>query len=310
MPDHPLNDPSSWEFNGEVGLPFEAEDHTHELLSAKARAGACPPLDLLFAAEEDVLPATAGGSIREHLARCSLCQIILTELDPANIPFASAASARIRAKIESRTGASSLSSGLSGRRSLLAFAAALILGVVGFFAYRLLHTSPAQQPPVASLHSPAAHPIADIAELHHVSPLPPPDNVPALVTRGASPVHGPFIRDLLPAFRAYNRGDFAQAASAFASLVARFPQSEIPSLYLGVSELELNQNANAQHALQQALRLSSASQHDATEWYLAVADLRLAQPQAAAPLLHQLCSEPRDPYAPRACTLAQQVHPS
>jgi hypothetical protein len=277
-------------------------------LLAHARTGACPPVDLLFAVEEDVLPAASGAPIRDHIASCKLCQTILTELDPAYEAFSPAANARIRAQIEARSTSFSHRSSNSARRNLLAIAAVLIVGIVSFFSYRLLHPSASEQPATATNHAPAA-PVA-IAELHNIAPLSPPGDVPALVTRGASTVHGPSVNDLMPAFRAYNRGNFAQAAADFAPLAGRFPTSEIPPLFLGVSQLELNQNAVAQHSLQQAYNLAGPSHHDDAAWYLALADLRLSEPAAAVPLLHQLCSQPRDPYALRACALAHEIHPS
>ncbi|HET9784987.1 MAG TPA: tetratricopeptide repeat protein, partial [Terriglobales bacterium] len=113
--------------------------------------------------------------------------------------------------------------------------------------------------------------------------------------------------DLLPAFQAYNRGDYAQAAGAFEQLAARFPASGIPPLYLGVSNLELGRNAAAQRALLRALPLADAAARGAAAWYLAVADVRLNQSQAARPLLRDVCAQTTDPFSARACTLADRL---
>jgi TolA-binding protein len=179
---------------------------------------------------------------------------------------------------------------------------------VGVLGYRFSHFS-ASQSTVAINHAPTS-PAADLPELRQIAPLAPPDDVPVLVTRGATTTHGPSVDDLMPAFRAYNRNDFAQAAAAFAPLVPRFPQSDIPPLYLGVSQLQLGQNADAQRSLAQAYSLTGSAHHDAAAWYLAMADLRLHQSAAAIPLLRDLCVQQRNPYAARACTLAQQIGPS
>jgi hypothetical protein len=279
------------------------------LLLAHARTGACPPPDLLLAAQEDVLPAEAGASIREHAAHCALCQTLLAELDPADAVLSPGASARIQARIQAQT-----NTGRGSARkptfwlALAATAAVLLVGVMGVLGYRLSHLS-ASQSTVAANHPPP-RPAADLPELHQIAPLAPPDDVPALVTRGAAATHGPSVEDLLPAFRAYDHNNFAQAAADFAPLITRFPQSGIPPLYLGVSQLQLGQNADAQRSLTQAYALTGSTRHDAAAWYLAVADLRLNESKAAAPLLHELCTEHPDPYAPRACALAHQIGPS
>ena len=290
-----------------ASAPDDSEMET--LLLAHARTGVCPPPDLLFAAEEDVLPPAAGASIRDHAAHCALCQTLLTELDPAKAAFSPGADARIQARVHAQVRARNG----SARKptfwlSIAAVAAVLLVGVLGLLSYRLSHFSAAQS--TVAVNHPPAPPAADLPELHRIVPLASPDDVPVLVTRGATATHGPSVDDLMPAFRAYNRNDFTRAVAAFAPLVARFPQSDIPSLYLGVSQLQLGQNADAQRSLAQAYSLTGSAHHDAAAWYLAVADLRLHQSAAALPLLRDLCVQQHNPYAGRACTLAQQIGPS
>lgn len=294
--------------------PNHEHDRMESLLLSQAGAGTCPPLDILFAADSDVLPASAATAVREHIAHCALCRTVLSELDPAAQSLSPAANERIRARIQARQTRTSFGSRLKGFNRagghLFAIAAILLLGVLGIFSYRLLHTSAGEHPSVATNKAPATPAPVEIAELHQIAPLAPPDDVPALVTRGAAAGHGPSVNDLMPAFRAYNQGDFAQAAAAFTPLVTRFPQSDIPPLYLGISQLQLEHNANAQRSLHQALLLAGPARHEAAVWYLAVADLRLAQPHAAVPLLHELCSQPHSAYAPRACALEKHLGPA
>lgn len=294
--------------------PSMSEEGMEALLQTHARIGACPPLDLLFAAEEDLLPAATSVSIREHAAHCALCRTLLVELAPTDAVFAPGVDARIRTRIQERAG-DHPSAARSARKptfwlSMAAVAAVAIVSVVGMLSYRLWRSRSGQST-VAVNHPPAqaGPPAADFPELHQLTPLTPPDDVPALVMRGAAAAHGPTIEDLVPAFRAYNRGAFAQAAAAFAPLVARFPQSDIPPLYLGVSRLQLGQNGAAQHSLAQAYGLAGSAHHDAAAWYLAVANLRLHQPQAAAAPLRELCGG-HSAYAARACALVKEIGPS
>jgi hypothetical protein len=290
----------------------DAEGRMEAFFFAHARTGSCPPLNLLFAAEEDVLSVSAGSSIRTHIAGCSLCQTILAELDPSNAALAPEADGRIRARIESRVARPSALMHMSGttRRYLFALAAILILGSLGIFSYRLVHSSTEERLAVIPYHtSPGERPLPDLAELHRIAPLAPPDDVPALVMRGSSTAHGPTVHDLMPPFRAYNRENFAAAATGFAALAKRFPDSQIPPLYLGVSQLELSENDDAQRSLERAYYLSGPAQDDAA-WYLAIADLRLDKPQVATPLLHDLCEHDHNSYTARACTIVRQIGPS
>lgn len=313
MPDPQMNFPpngQTGQTDGEVADSSSAPDDKIEaLLLAHARTGACPSPDLLFAAQEDVLPPEAGASIREHAVHCALCQTLLIELARTNAVASPGVDERIQTRIQEGIAARAG----SPRKptfwlSIAAVAAVLIVGVLGVLDYRLSHSSRDQT--IVAANHPSTQPLSDFPELHRIAPLAPPDDVPALVTRGAAATHGPSVDDLMPAFRAYNRGDFSQAAAAFAPLIARFPQSDIPPLYLGVSQLQLGQNADAQHSLAQAYALTGSPHHEAVAWYLAVADLRLNQSSAAAPLLHELCAQQRNLNAPRACALVRQIGPS
>jgi len=159
-----------------------------------------------------------------------------------------------------------------------------------------------------AVQQPGTNPPMEFAELHQISPLAAPDDAPGLVSRGDSSGTSaePTATDLLPAFRAYNRGDFGVAAVAFAALADRFPDAEIPALYLGVSQLESGEDAAARGTLTRALRNADGARHADATWYLAVAELRTGDAAAAVPLLQSLCPPASTPYAPRACALAKQ----
>lgn len=296
--------------DGETGSSSSSlsDESLETLLLAHARTGACPPPHLLFAAEEDVLPASAGASIREHAARCPLCQTLLAELAPAETAFTSGSDARVRNHIETTKNQQETTSKTTTFHrpsvwiSMAAVAASIaIVSVIGFGEHH--HSQITTNTRVVAVN----HPL-DLPELHEIEPLAPPDDVPVMVTRGASS-HGPNTNDLLPAFRPYNHGDFVHAATIFRTLTTRFPQSSIPLLYLGVSQLELHQNREAQASLSQALTLSRLIRHDASAWYLAVADLRLHERTSAVQLLSPLCTK-QSIYASRACAIERQIaHP-
>ncbi|HZL27254.1 MAG TPA: tetratricopeptide repeat protein [Acidobacteriaceae bacterium] len=279
-------------------------------LMKNARPGTCPPPDLLFAAGEDVLPAAEGEAIRAHAAQCVLCQTLLAGLEgDAAAALTPAQDSRIRARIDrglERGSETPYGESRSPWRALLAIAAALVLMVGSWFGYRAMH-----RPAAASIavRQPDANPPMEFAELHRISPLAAPEDAPGLVSRGDSSGASaePSAADMLPAFRAYNRGDYSAAVAAFASLAGRFPDAEVPALYLGVSQLELGDNAKARDTLTRALSNAHGARHADATWYLAIAELRTGDAMAAAPLLQSLCSGGPAPYAPRACALAKQI---
>lgn len=270
-------------------FPSMPDEALEELLRRHARPGACPDPGLLYALREGVLPPEGEAAVRAHAGRCPVCQALLETDVPATL--GADADARIRARLQAKL--HTRGAWRPSRRVWIPVAAALLLAAGLAIRHR------AARPAVPSLPP----------DVVTVAALAPPDSGPALVTRGAPAAAGLTTADLLPAFQAYNRRDYAQAAGAFTQLGARFPHAGIPPLYLGVSQLELGRNAEAQRALLRALPLADAASRDAAAWYLAVADVRLGQAQAALPLLRNLCGRSGDAYAARACHLAQAIAP-
>src|SRR6185312_1299748 len=280
-------------------------------LMKKARPGTCPSPGLLFAADEDVLPAAEGEASRAHAAQCVLCQTLLAGLEDDAAPaLTPGQESRIRALIDrglDHSAESSFEESRSPWRALLAIAAVLVvLAIGGTLGYRALHRPSA--PAIALQQASPSGPM-EFAELHQIAPLAAPDDAPGLVARGNSSCSSaePPTADLLPAFRAYNSGDFRAAATAFAALTDRFPNAEVPELYLGVSQLESGDNVEARATLTLALNNVHDAQRPAVTWYLAIAELRTGNSAAALPLLQSLCSPASTPYAMRACALAKQA---
>jgi hypothetical protein len=116
--------------------------------------------------------------------------------------------------------------------------------------------------------------------------------------RGAG--NGPSTAELLPAFTAYNTGNYKLAAERFKPLAAGYPQSQLTLLYLGVSELFLQQNVDAAETLRKARATSTVFDRDAVTWYGAVAASRLRAADEAE-LLSELCAKKNSVYAARSC---------
>ncbi len=174
------------------------------------------------------------------------------------------------------------------------------LAIIAFFLYTgRNHQQPTQQI-AASASQPAAQFHLQITRLP-----PPPAGSPGLVFRGAISTTDPDASELAPAFSAYNNNDYALAATRFANLATRFPKSDIPVLYLGVSQLLAGDNSAALASLTQADALATPSRKDAASWYHAAAAVQAHSPDAPG-LLQSLCSRNNSTYAQQACSLSSK----
>jgi hypothetical protein len=133
------------------------------------------------------------------------------------------------------------------------------------------------------------------------------DLSPALVLRGESTTSEPTAQQLAPAFDAYSRNDYALAAQRFSQLAKQFPRSGTPFLYLGVTQLLTNDNADALFNLTRAEQFVSPAQKEDASWYRAIAARRTNAPNASE-LLHTICGRNGSPYAQQACQLEQMPY--
>jgi len=129
------------------------------------------------------------------------------------------------------------------------------------------------------------------------------------VFRGAVSTTDPDATELAPAFAAYNDNNYAAAATRFANLATRFQKSDIPILYLGVSQLLAGDNSAALASLTHADAIAKPSRKDAASWYHAAAAALSHSPEAPA-LLQSLCSRNNSTYAQQACALTPKSNPN
>jgi hypothetical protein len=135
---------------------------------------------------------------------------------------------------------------------------------------------------------------------------PPPDAKSELVYRGAASSTDPDAAELAPAFAAYNQENYLLAAARFGQLAKHFPGSDIPLLYLGVSQLLSGDNSAALESLAQADAIAKPARKDAASWYHAAAAVRGHSPDAPA-LLQTLCSRGSSTYAEQACSTSTRL---
>jgi Sigma-70, region 4 len=89
--------------------PRQSHDEIEETLPRKLRSiSNCPPLALLRAYQEQVLPSTLVSEIADHLQHCGLCPMLLDDLEQVpQPPLTANERERIRHTIPSPTGTSS-----------------------------------------------------------------------------------------------------------------------------------------------------------------------------------------------------------
>jgi hypothetical protein len=257
----------------------------------------CPPVALLRAYQEQVLPLTLASEIAEHLQHCGLCPVLLADLEHFPQP---AITADERQRIR-HTIPSPLQTPSWRWYTSFATATALILAAI----FLVLHhptSTPAQTGHTAQPNQPTPATLPPQSHLEVAKLDPPLELAPGLVLRGAAPSDQPTPDQLTPAFTAYTQSDYPLAAQLFSELAKQFPRADIPFLYLGVTQLLQNDSAAALPNLARAEQLATASRKDTAAWYHALAATQAHSPEAPV-LLHFLCLRKKTPYSPQACQL-------
>jgi len=270
-------------------------DHTEQdLHSRTASAAPCPPLNLLLAVGQDVLPPDVEQQVTAHIQTCGLCQMLIKDF--ADLPEANLTvlhSADIRATIpRPQHVAGEVRSHTS--RSVFAIAAMVLFALCGFAAYRAFH-QPTAPPLVAVVEAPK--------RITPFEKLAPPDMALDMGSRGSHHQAAPSADQLLPAFTAYNSGDYATAQTAFATLAQQYPKSDLPLLYLGVTDLLLGKNREAADVLSKADTLAAPTRKEHIAWYRALAAQRTDDPSTNT-MFSTICAA-GGTYSARACSLTK-----
>jgi hypothetical protein len=191
--------------------------------------------------------------------------------------------------------------------AISAIAAGLV--IIAFLLTTANHQPPTQQ--IATTQAPQPIPQSNLrkSRLKITKLPPPPPAVSGIVFREAVSATEPDAAELASAFVAYNNNNYPLAAARFTRLATRFPSSDIPVLYLGVSQLLTGNNSAAFASLAHADAIARPRQKDAASWYHAAAALLAHAPNAPA-LLRSACNRANSAYSPQACSLSQASVPN
>lgn len=195
----------------------------------------CPPLKLLLAHKEDVLPENAAAEITGHLEHCGLCRTLLADVEHLSPP---GLSKREQELMRRRMPIPEAVDSTKWRWYAVSGAVAAVLLVGAFLGLRARPVQPVQtaqilQPKQSETVTPKqVQPQLEVAKL-----APPLDLAPGLALRGSGPSDQPGPDQLAPAFDAYEKNDYSLAADRFDLLAKQFPRADLPMLYLGVTQL-------------------------------------------------------------------------
>ena len=292
--------------------PSHDHDAFEEMLAEGA--GSCPHPELVAAARQGVLSQEIAAPVLRHVDHCDLCSTLLPAADEL-LTLTAERQAHIRARVKAQPASPQRVAIRAPSRSTLrrwTFVAvaglAAALGIVAVAVHR--RAAPATQSAVTPSASDGGRASA-LKQLAELEALPPPEpNSADLVTRGddSRGATKPSAAELLPAFRAYNSGNYIDATRLFGTISAHYPHAELPRLYLGIAQLELKQDATAEQTLL-PLTASSTPSPDAL-WYAGAAAARAQDFATSARLFGRLCaSYANDARHRNSCEIAKALMP-
>jgi hypothetical protein len=259
-----------------------------ELDSLRARHARDPEIELLCAADAEVLPDDLQSAGAKFLAEDRWSRTLVEGLQDESIALDRQDESRLLDRIRREAGASA-SSGASRSwfwPSLVAAAAGIIAVVwvmrPGVTPGPTLPTNP----PVA-VATPSSAPVYAMALDKPEVTL----SVGALTWRHAGR-QGDLLADLKPGLDAFRGADYATARRELSALTTNYPNAIEVFLYLGVSQLHLGEHQAALDSLKTARGMADTAGPTLgveAAWYEAMAHERLGHKDDARIILNALC---------------------
>lgn len=300
-----MNDigPDEQELLKQFGTSFEGLRATH--------AG-CPQPEILLASQAGVLDVQTAKNVAIHVEKCGFCRILLRDLTDLELRAARPdEERRVRERVL-RAAKASAKAGKGGGwipafwvRSVLPAAALAGLALVAVVWVRLHKpVVPASTPnTVASL--PAQHAAPSVFQWEKLPVKLQANSI--LVWRGAPQTEEEkYASELTSALAFYRDNNYPEAAKQLAQVARDFPRGVEAQLYLGISLLYLNQNAEAIAPLNAAQRMATEQFREDATWFLALAYERTHDTQHALADLQEMC-QGKGGYSQRACVGIQEI---
>jgi len=280
-------------------------DLEEQVETIRRRHRADPPLDVLRAAQADVLPPDLQARIAQHLSESAWSRTLATGVEPDEGMLTVEDRDRLLARIVKEAGRDTAHRWRWLRPAFLGpalLAAASIAWLVSRGSDVLTPTRPPEST-VAIAQPPPAF----------LLPLDKPEvrlSMAALTWRGSTGTNNQLLADLKPALDSYRRDDYAAAEREFAMLASRYPGTIEIHFYQGISRLFLNDVTGAIAALAAAEAVADRTFAADVSWYRAVAEEHAGNLTGARARLDSLCLE-KGEGAVRACAaLARLAAPA
>lgn len=278
----------------------------------RARHADCPQAEILLASQAGVLPADVSRAVAKHAETCAFCQVLLKELARDQFSDASAEEARrVRDRVLSAVAGQELKArkaagGSSGSWWWKAVPVAVLSAAMVLFLVwiRLRSTSESASVPSSTVQQAPKQAAQSVLVWEK---LPIKLQVGSLlITRGPRKAkQEQYAAALTSALSFYRDGDYADAEKKLRMVAQQFPQGVEGQLYLGITQLKLNENAI--EALRAAQTLGPEQFRDDATWYLALAYRRAGDVKDAVAELKKLCEGNTKAYSERACTGVREL---
>ncbi len=288
--------PDGWD-DDEREIP---EDLASEL--SKMQGATALPVDVLRAAGTGVLPDDLDRAAQDYLSREPYARALVGELNEATALDAHS-EARLFARIADE--ARAVPGPQPASRWMWQAAAAIGAIAIAGSIWLTLSRERSEAPAVAVTQAspvPAAtdKPAAVTPPETFLVPLERPEiriSLRAMTWRGSERAN-PILRALKPALDAFRAGDYQRADAEFSGIDRRYPGLVEVALYQGVSRLFIGNIAAATTSLRAAEKIGDDAFRNDVAWYLAVAEERSGNLDAARARIAALCAVGKDP---RAC---------
>lgn len=263
-----------------------------ELDELGARHASDPTVELLRAAQSELLPEEAQEAARRHLAESAWSRAVIEGLDEAVPAFDDDDGRRLLARIHRRAKESQAADhrSLWSRLRVPAYVlgAVAVVATVGWLSRQ--PTAPPTAPASASRVETPSTPEAPAASYVLALTQPPIRlSMAALTWRGAQ-AENPLLADLKPGLDAFRGADYPAANTELSRIAAKYPDAIEVHYYLGVSRLFMNDTTPAIDSLRVAERVADASFAPDVAWYLAVAFERDGRRDETRRVLTTLCA--------------------
>jgi tetratricopeptide (TPR) repeat protein len=295
--------PDERELLKQFGISFKVLRATH--------AG-CPKPEILLASQAGVLDGEMTKNVATHLEKCGFCRILLRDLTDAELSTARPdEERRIRERVLNAAKASAKVEKAGGGLLAIWFREAWVVAALAGVALAAAVWFRLHQPvvPVSAPLTVASHPAPPAApSVFQWEKLPVKLQANSiLVWRGApQTAQEKYASELSTALTFYRDDNYREAAKQLAKVAESYPRGVEAQLYLGISLLYLQQNAEAIPPLSTAQQLGPGQFREDATWFLALAYARTHDTPHALAELQELC-QGKGGYAQRASVGIQEL---